>query len=491
MSQAVKLGIFMTACLVVLGYLILRVEDWRFWGSSGTRIDALFESVVGLDDRAAVRLAGVRVGRVDGIRLEGRKARVTLLLDQPLGLTEGSLAAIANQGLLGDKFVELVPGPEGAPPLAPGAVLPGRTPVSFDQAMEKIDEIGSSVQSFFGGMTGEAGPSGPLGELIASVRATSDELRALIAENRASLGGTVRNFERFSSTLADELPKLTERIERVLGQVDQVVTENRGNLKDSMANLKEVSERVQHSVDNLNLITDKIARGEGTIGKLVNSDEAHRELIGALGSVEKGVATLTDTLGRVRELKVGVGLEGAYLSAIDDSRSAFRLDIAPHGDDSPRYYRFELVSDPRGRVSENSVTETVTRPDGSTEVTVTDTLKREERRNNWSALFGFPFAARRGSLWAGIIENSAGVQIDYGFRRQLFQISFEAFDFARERDLDPHLRLTGQWNATPHLYLRIGYDDPLVDEYRSPFLGAGVRWGDDDLKYLLGSVPKL
>jgi len=491
MSQAVKLGIFMTACLVILGYLILRIEDWRFWGAPGTRIDALFDSVVGLDDRAAVRLAGVRVGRVDGIRLEGRKARVTLLLDQPLGLTEGSAAAIANQGLLGDKFVELHPGPEGAPPLPPGAVLPGRTPVSFDQAMEKIDQIGSSVQSFFGGTSGEAGPAGPLGELIASVRATSDELRALIAENRSSLGGTVRNFERFSASLAEELPRLTAQIERVLAQVEGVVEENRGNLKDSMANLKEVSERVQHSVDNLNAITDKIVRGEGTIGKLVNSDEAHDELMGALQSVEQGVDSLTDTLGRVRELKLGVGLEGSYLSEIEDWRSAFRLDLAPHGDESPRFYRFELVSEPRGRTTEVTRTETVTLPDGSVEVITTETVKKEENRNNWSALFGFPFAERRGALWAGIIENSAGIQLDYGFDERRFLLSFEAFDFSRERDLDPHLRLTGQWNALPHLYLKLGYDDPLVDEFRSPFVGAGVRWSDDDLKYLVGSVPKL
>jgi phospholipid/cholesterol/gamma-HCH transport system substrate-binding protein len=494
-SQVVKVGIFMTVSLVLLGWLILRVEDLRLWGSRGERVDALFDSVVGLDDKAAVRLAGVRVGRVDGIQLEGRKARVSLLLDEAIPFVEGSYAAIANQGLLGDKFIELRLGPEGARALPPGSVLPGKTPVSFDDAMAKIDDIADSIQGFLGGGAGGPGGAGGAGggfaTLIASIQATSEELRALISENRSSLDGTVRNFERFSATLAQELPRLTQQISRMLGQVDSVVAENRLNLKDSMANIKDVSERVQVSVDNLNEITGKVARGEGTIGKLVNSEEAHEQLMSALGSVEKGVGALGATLARVNDLKIDVGLDGAYLTELEDSRSAFRLDLLPHGDESPRLYRFELVSDPRGRVSEKQETVTVTGPDGSVETTVTDKLTRETRRNNWSALFGFPFAARRGALWAGIIENTGGVQVDWSMAENRLKFSFEAFDFGRERDLDPHLRLTGQWNLLRSLYIKGGYDDPLVDEFKSPFVGVGIRWSDDDLKYLMGSMPKL
>lgn len=494
-SQAVKVGIFMTICLLLLGWLILRVEDWKLWGSQGTRVDALFDSVVGLDDKAAVRLAGVRVGRVDGIHLEGRKARVSLLLDQPIVFVEGSYAAIANQGLLGDKFIELRLGPEGGAELAAGTVLTGKTPVSFDDAMAKIEEIGSSVQNFLGG--GEAGGAGAGGAgggfstLIDSIRATSDELRALIVENRANLGGTVQNFERFSETLARELPRITEQIAHVLDQVQGVLAENRGNLKDSVANIKELTDKVQTSVDNLNEITTKIASGEGTIGKLVNSDEAHDQLMSALDSVETGVTALGDTLNRVNDLKIDLGMEGSYLSELEDYRSVFRVDLLPHGDQSPRYYRFELVSDPRGRITERNDIFTVTQPDGTIETTEIDRLTSETRRNNWSALFGFPFADRRGSLWAGILENTAGVQVDYTFLDKRLGLSFEAFNFGRERDLDPHLRLTGQWNFMHNLYLKAGYDDPLVEEFRSPFVGVGVRWSDDDIKYLMGSAPKL
>ncbi|MEO7795659.1 MAG: MlaD family protein [Thermoanaerobaculia bacterium] len=494
-SQTLKVGIFMTVCLLILGWLILRVEDWKLWGAEGTRVDAVFDSVVGLDDKAAVRLAGVRVGRVDGIRLEGRKARVSLLLDQPIAFVEGSYAAIANQGLLGDKFIELRLGAEGAALLPAGSVLPGKTPVSFDDAMAKIDDIADSIQGFMGGgaggIGGQGGAGGGISALIASIQATSEELRALIAENRSSLDGTVRNFERFSATLAEQLPRLTDQIAQMLKQVDSVVAENRVNLKDSIANIREVSATVQTSVDNLNAITTKIASGEGTLGKLVNSEEAHDQLMSALGSVEKGVGALGATLNRVNELKLELGLEGAYLSEVEDWRSAFRLDLLPHGDESDRFYRVELVSDPRGRISQKREIVTVTLPDGSTATTTTDRLTSETRRNNWSAVFGFPFADRHGSLWVGILENTAGVQVDYSFFKKRAMLSLEAFDFGREMDLDPHLRLTGQWNFYRHVYLQGGYDDPLVEQFRSPFVGVGIHWSDDDLKYLMGSLPKL
>jgi hypothetical protein len=67
-------------------------------------------------------------------------------------------------------------------------------------------------------------------------------------------------------------------------------------------------------------------------------------------------------------------------------------------------------------------------------------------------------------------------------------LSFEAFDFSRPLNQRAHLRLTGKWQLHPNLYVIGGYDDPL--EQHSLFVGAGIRWKDDNLKYLLGSASK-
>jgi phospholipid/cholesterol/gamma-HCH transport system substrate-binding protein len=478
MQNAVRVGIIATICLVILAVFIWKVEDLNPFGVEGQRLDALFRSVAGLDDKATVRVAGVRVGRVDGIGLEGRMARVSLVLDRPLPLTEGTTARIANLGLLGDKYVELVPGPPGARPLRSGAVLPGETPPSFDDAMAKLQDIGSSIQQVTGSFSGES-----INRLLGSLEATSDEIRALVAENRATVGSTVRNFDAVSAALARELPRLAAEMDRTVSQIAALVEANRGNVDASLGNVRTLTEKLQTSVDNLNAISGKIASGQGTIGKLVNSEEGYNEVISTLDKIQGGVETLSGTLGAVQRFKLNLDLQGYYLDAADDSQSSLRIDVDPQ--DGKHLYRAGIANTPGGRRRSKTQTITVTNPDGTTETTTIDTLSVEDRYVV-SGLFGFK-APRDINLWAGLIESTGGVEVDVPLldRRALF--SFEAFDFSRPEDLSPHLRLTGRWQFHPNLYVVGGYDDPLEND--SVFLGAGIRWSDENLKYLLGAVP--
>jgi phospholipid/cholesterol/gamma-HCH transport system substrate-binding protein len=484
MSMAVKVGLFATLCLLVLAYLILRVEDVELFAPAARKIDAVFDSVAGLDDKAAVRVAGVRVGRVDGVGLDGARARVTLRLEQPLQLTLGTKAAIATVGLLGEKYVELIPGPREAAPLPEGAVLEGTTPPSFDDAMAKLDDVVTSIQSVTGSLTGE-GQETNMSRLIANLEATSADIRGLVAANREQVTATIGNFERFSATMAEELPRLTRQIEQVLGQVDSVVAENRANLQGSLENIRDVTESLQTSVDNLNQITGKIAGGEGTIGKLVQSEEAHDRLTSALESVDKGVTSLSETLGRAQKIKLDVGLEGYYLSEAEDGLMSFGVDVDPQ---SGRFYRVGLVDDPRGRVRSKTTVETVTGPDGVPATTRTEKIEIENK-TTLNAQLGFIFRDFR--LRGGLFESTGGAAVDYDIFRQRLRLSLEAFDFSRPEEVDPHLRLLGRFSVFDRWYVVGGYDDFLLRDLDrdSLFLGAGVTWTDEDLKYLLGSVP--
>lgn len=481
MRQLVKVGVFATLCLVILAVLIWKIEDMSPFGDKGQRLAAVFDSVAGLDDKASVRVAGVRVGRVDGVGLDGNRAKVNILLDAPLPLTVGSTARIANLGLLGEKYVEIVPGPPGAPPLPEGAVLPGTTPPSFDDAMAKLEDIGSSIQEMTGSFGGDLG--GNVNELIAEVQATAREIRMLVAANRANVDATVANFNRVSATLAEELPRLAGQMDRALTQISAVVEENRENLKSSMGNVRELTDKLQTSADNLNKISGKIASGEGTIGKLVNDEEAYDQVISTLDSIQGGVSTLSDTLGAVRRFNLDLNLHGYYLPDLEESQSGLLIDIDPQ--DGNRLYRAGIASPPFGKRREKTQTVTTTQPDGAPEVTTVRTVS-EEKSYVATGLFGYR-GPRDMQLWAGIIENTGGAQVEYPLLEKKLWLSVEAFDFDRPNDLEPHLRLSGRWFFHPNLYLVGGYDDPLEGD--SYFLGGGIRWRDDNLKYLLGSVP--
>ena len=486
MNQAMRVGIFMTLALVVLGYLIMRVEDIDLFSKGGSRIQVSYASVAGLDDKAAVRIAGVRVGRVDGIKLSGTEALVTVRLDQPVKLTEGTTASISSVSLLGEKYVELIPGPDNAPELAAGTVIHGMTPISFDQAMAKINNIADSIGEVTGSISGRTNPDTPIARLIANLEQTSADIRSLVGTNKEQVQATIGNFERFSSTLADQLPKLTQQMQEMLAQVQEVVGENRENLKGSMANIKSVTDRIQVSVDNLNEISGKIARGEGTIGKLVQSDDAHDQLMKTLDSIDGGVKSLGDTLGRAEKIQLHLGFEGSYLEGIDDSRTQVNLDLRPRAD-SPQSYLLEMVSDPRGRERNKLETVTVTKPDGTSETTITHKVTND-KAYTLSAQYAYLFGDAQ--VRAGLIESSGGVGVDYSMFDKHLKLSFDAYQFNRANDLHPHLRVAGRWFFNDNIYLMGGYDDFLEQKRDSVLFGAGIRWTDDDLKYLLGSLPR-
>lgn len=489
MKSLVKVGIFATLCLVVLAFLIWKIEDLNLFGVKGQHLHAIFDSVAGLDDKASVRIAGVRVGQVDGVGLEGTKARVTLVLDKPIPLTVGTTARIANLGLLGEKYVEIVPGPPNAPALPPNATLAGVTPPSIDDAMAKLSDIGSSIQKVTGQLAG-SDVGGGISRLLADIQLTSAEIRALVAENRANVASSVGNIRDLTATLARELPRLANQTQAALDQISALVQENRGNVSASLGNIRELTEKLQTSADNLNKISGTIASGKGTIGKLVNDEKAYNDVISTLDSIQGGVKDLSESLGGFNKFQVGLDVHGYYLAkgqglngqTDQRSLSAFQMDIDPQ--DSKHLYRVGVTSSPFGRHQEKTQTITVTSPSGLTETTTIDT-QTAEQSYGVTGLFGYK-APKDIRLYAGIIEGTGGAQIEYPLPvldRHLL-VSFEAFDFGRPDNQRAHLRLQGRYQFAPNLYLLGGYDDIL--EHHSLFLGGGIRWTDDNIKKLLG-----
>lgn len=485
MSNTVKIGIFLTTALVLLGYFILKIEDIRLFTGDSRVVEASFGTIAGLDDKAAVRVAGVRVGRVDGIRLANDRAFVSLLLESPVELRQGAMAAISNMGLLGDKYIELDPGPPSAPALPEGEILPGTTPVGIDDAMARFNSIGVSLDEALTAMNPTASGE-TVRQLLASLETTAATIRAVVETNQSQFAGTMQNFRSFSAVLAEELPRISEQTAQVISKFEEILEENRGDVRFSMERLAEATETLRQSLEHFETISGQIASGKGTVGKLLNDEAAHDQLVDTLASVESGVGQLTETLDRVKRLKLELGFEGYYLDAFEDSRSEFGLKLDPQSD-SNRFYQVSIVDDPRGRVRVETLETTSTGPTGATETATVRTVRTEDD-SAVSAQVGFGLG--RGRFRAGLIESTAGAGFDFDLFDQRLLLSLDTFDFGREDDLSPRMRLTGRWKFHRKAYLVGGLDDVLESDRDSLFVGAGIRWTDDDLKYLLGSIPR-
>lgn len=487
MTPAARIGLFMLMGLIILGIFIIKIEDIPV-GERGDRltVTAHFPSVAGLDRKAAVRIAGVRVGKVEDISLEGSEAVLTMSLNPDVQLHEGAVAQVTSLGMLGDKYIEILPGDFSLPLLPPGAVLGSATVPSFDDVMRVATEIGADVKEVTEALRGSIG--GPQGEetmreIVENIRELTGSLKVLIAENQANVNRTTANFAEFSATLRDELPKIADKMNLLADQLNGVVGENRGDLQASMGNIRELTERLQVTADNLNQITGKIASGEGSIGKLVNDDTTVNNLNSTLDSIESGIGTLNETMGRYRHYRLQVGLRSEMLMATDNSRSAFGFDLWTT---EKRFFRLEGVDTPYGRVRSDTQYVTTVFPDG-TEESYEQTRISTSDKVGITAQVGyrmFPSTIVR----AGVIESSGGFGVDYSFDlgKRPMTLVFEAWDFNREFDESAHLRFEGRYFVSPHIFVSAGWDDPLVSDKSSVFLGAGITWNDDDVKYSLG-----
>ena len=476
MNAVAKVGFFFLVVLVLAGILIFKIEDLHLGKKAGKTVVVAFQDVSGLDNKAAVRVAGVRVGKVAKIKLVEGRAFVTVELDSDVELRQGASAAIANLGLLGEKYLELIPGPIGAPALPEDSVLTGNQAVSFDQVTKLARDIEMDVKDITSSLRGALG--GPEGEqttraIVANIERITEELKVIVATNHENVDTTLANLREFSS----EMTRLADRI-------DALVASNSANTTSTVANIKDISEKLQHTADNLNAITDKVNAGQGTVGQLINSDETSRNLNDALVSVKEGVGTLNKTLSRVSKIKLDLGLRAEYLSRPSKSKGYLTADIIP---DADHFYRFELATQPFGKRSLSTTNFTTTFPDGHQETTTVQKEKFDDA-NTISALFGFNFGDL--TLRAGLEESRGGGGIDYALLNKRLRFSFDAWDFARQ-DYNAHAKIGGRYYISPSIYATAGWDDFLNRKKKadSIFFGAGVRWNDEDLKLLLGSAP--
>jgi len=487
MSPTAKIGLLILVGLVVLGAFIVKIEDIPI-GERGERLvlEAVLPTAAGVDRNAPVRIAGVRVGKVAEIRLEGSRARLVLSLDPGVELREGAMVQVTSLGMLGDRYVEILPGDPSAPLVVAGATLEGGAVPSFDDVLRAATDIGGDVKEVSSalrrGIGGDQGAA-TIAEIAENLRELTASLRDLIRENQANVNATTANFREFSTTLAAQLPQLTEKINRLADQLNEVVAENREDARASLHNIRDLSDTLRTTADNLNAITGKIAAGEGSIGKLVNDEETVDNLNQTLDSLDSGVASLKEMLDRSRRWRLAMVVRGETLPSVSDSRTGFGFDLWTTDE---RFFRIEGVDVPFGQT--RTTTETVTTEhDDGTVTSYTQTRVKTEDKIRLNAQVGYRLLPAT-SVRAGLFEGSGGVAVDHDVQvwDRPLRLSLEAYDLARDDDNSPHLRLEGRYFLTDSLFVSAGWDDPLYSDHSSYLLGAGVTWNDEDVKYSLG-----
>lgn len=524
-SAEAKVGVFVIIGLIIFGYMSMKVGNLTFSTEQGYDIEVLFDSATGLAKDVSVEIAGVEIGRVKDISLQNGKALVVLRMNPGLVIRKNDTAIIRTRGILGDKFVEIKPGSMTAPPISPGERITLTAPITdmdvlmntLGEVAEDIKALTNSLSNVIGTETGEA----DLREIFENIKEVVVALNRTVQNNQDDIGKIVDNLTTFTGTLEEISTEHKEDIGTIIRSAKSVTE----TMQPLVKNLTEISNKINQgqgsigrlinddeAIENLNQalaslkeITDRIKNGEGTLGQLIAKDDSIQNLnktlaslseitdtinrgegtIGRLVKEEETVETLNQTLTHLNTymekqetFQTYLDYRGEYLTEEEVLKSYLSLRIQPKED---KYYLFQIVDDPTGTKTK---TKTKITEDGST------TKKRKEKTEYDALKFSAQVAKRYYDigLRAGLFESTGGIALDYYLFHDQMIFSFESFDF--DLDDNPHLKTRVDFFPIPHLYLTAGFDDFISDDdNESFFFGAGLNFSDNDIKTIISSVP--
>ncbi|MGY1742388.1 MULTISPECIES: MCE family protein [unclassified Blastococcus] len=265
---AVSLGVI--AALVLLAF---NAQSLPFIGG-GTVYSAQFSEAAGLKPDDPVRIAGVKVGQVEELRLEDGAVTVEFRVEDAF-VGDRSQAAIRIETVLGAKYLALVP--RGSEELDPDDRIPLERTASPYDVVEAFADLSSTVEQI------------DTQQLATSFEVLADTFAETPDEVRTSLQG----LARLSDTIASRDAEL-ERLLSATRDVTDVLADRNGEFTrliiDSNTLLQEVQERrqlIDAILTNTQLLSDQLT------GLVADNREA-------LTPALQQLATVTDILSRNR-----------------------------------------------------------------------------------------------------------------------------------------------------------------------------------------------
>lgn len=455
--------------------------DDRPDGVRGTwTLTATFAGAEGVYPDTPVRIAGVPVGSVDAVQLDGGRARVTMMMQSAVTLPIDSVAEIKGEGMLGDKFVRIVPGSSATLLGDGGEIRVGEVGTDLDQLTAKMSLIADDVKAITGSirqMTGDESTQAQLRATLANIEALSVQLRVLAETNQADLGQITANLREVSQTLKTAVSSTTQGVEAELEAV-RVATES---LDRTLGNLEEISARVN--------------AGEGTIGRLLSDEETIDGVNLAIAQVNDTVAEANKMVKQVSRIETEVYYRGDVYYGSDPAGGEFTNPVSggmrnvvgarliPRPD---YWYVFEFVSHPVGSIEYTDYEY----PDLGT------SYRKYTVRPDYR--FTFQFAKRWKDLVFrfGLKESSGAIGFDGYLFNDRAQLSADLYDFTYGSwpvmDGTPQLQLTARAFPFRHVYVEGGLDNVILGArygYVTGFAGGGFSFTDNDLKFVLAALP--
>lgn len=272
-----KIGVLTIVALLIAAMTIFLVTGGRGFFWQQYHLKTRFGNVAGLKPGSPVRLAGVEVGSVDSVMLDGPQVDVWMSVNHRYrrDITSSSVATLGSVSLLGESAVDITPSQAGQPIPDWGYVVSGAPPT---QISDVTTQASKGLEELNGLLKGMRSGQGTIGKLV-----TDDQL--------------YRNLNAFVSAAHDVAAQLAA---------------GKGSLGELLKNPK-TAKSLEASLQNLEAVTARLNAGEGSIGRLLKDDTFARSLTATTGNL----SALTG------DMKAGKGTAGKLFT---DAALYNRLD---------------------------------------------------------------------------------------------------------------------------------------------------------------------
>ena len=131
-------GLFVAAGILCLAYLSIELARVQFFGGNMYTLTAVFPTVSGLRSGATVEIAGVTVGHVQSVELDGFDAVVTMRVRKDVELSNDAIVSIRTRGLIGEKYLRVSQGADEQSIPAGGRVREVEPPLDFEEMISQL-----------------------------------------------------------------------------------------------------------------------------------------------------------------------------------------------------------------------------------------------------------------------------------------------------------------------------------------------------------------
>lgn len=306
LSNETKVGTLTVIAIAILfiGYSFLRGNDIF---SSDNMFYTDYDNVDGLTPSKPVLVNGYQIGRVSKMYLtESGKIRTEFKIKSEYDIPDNTIARIVSESILGGKAIVFELG--NSPTLArDGGPLTSDVQANL---MEKVEPLQKKIENLVV----------KLDSVLSAVNtALDDEFQRDFKKSLKSISISLNNMEKITNDVEGLMGSERVRLAKIMQNLESITNNfqnNNGKINSILTNLDGLSNdlakmEIKSTVDNANqamkdvqAITDKINKGEGSIGLLVNDEELYNNLNNASQSLDQLVNDLKTNPGKYLKISL-------------------------------------------------------------------------------------------------------------------------------------------------------------------------------------------